>query len=111
MRYKKVGIFFGAVAIALVLAACKPSFSSGSTLTTSALGPLVKVSWPTATVDSDKTVKNYRIDVNGVEIRTGQPHVEQLRHHGPLALDQLHAHRHRHGLRLRRPVERPRHRR
>ena len=73
MRFKKVGMFFGAVAIALVLAACKPSFSSGSTLTTTAIGPLVKVSWPTATVDSDKTVKNYRIDVNGVEIAWVSP--------------------------------------
>ncbi len=73
MRFKKVGMFFGAVAIALVLAACKPSFSSGSTLTTTAIGPLVKVAWPTATVDSDKTVKNYRIDVNGVEIARVSP--------------------------------------
>jgi hypothetical protein len=73
MTYKKVGLFFGAAAIALVIAACKPSFSSGSTLTTSAIGPLVKITWPTINVDSDKTVTNYRIDVDGTQIALVSP--------------------------------------
>ena len=69
MRIKKISIGLTAAAIGLGLVACVPTFSSGSTLTTAALGPLVTLSWPQATEpDDNQEVATYRVDVNGVEV-------------------------------------------
>ncbi len=68
-RKKLFGTALAMGVVGLVLAACKPTFPAGSALTTApSYGPLVRITWPTIDVDADKTVTEYRIDVNGTEI-------------------------------------------
>lgn len=67
-RKKLFGTALAMGLVAVVLAACRPTFPAGSALTTTSLGPLVTITWPTIEVDSDKTVTEYRVDVNGSEI-------------------------------------------
>lgn len=55
-------------AVGILLAACKPTFPVGSALTTASYGPLVRITWPTIDVDSDKAITEYRVDVDGTEI-------------------------------------------
>ncbi|MBX3284586.1 MAG: hypothetical protein KF703_04510 [Actinobacteria bacterium] len=67
-RTKLLGTTLAMGVVAVLLAACKPTFPAGSTLATSGLGPLVTITWPTIDVDTDKVVTEYRIDVDGSEI-------------------------------------------
>ncbi len=67
-RRKLFGTIVAVGALTALLAACKPSFPGGSSLTTFPLGPLVAITWPASSVDEDKTITEYRIDVDGSEI-------------------------------------------
>src|SRR5262245_40640425 len=65
------GITLSLAVLAVVAASCMPFFESGATLTATALGPLVRLSW-TAAVEDDagEFVDHYGIEVDGVEVDT-----------------------------------------
>lgn len=56
------------LAITAGLAACRPAFPYGSTLTTATEGNGVRISWPGASTDADTALASYRIDVDGAEV-------------------------------------------
>ena len=66
-RPVRVGIV---VALLMVLvAACAPTFATGSALRATKLGPLVKLSWDIATDgDAGQTIARYQIEVDGVAV-------------------------------------------
>lgn len=69
MRAKKMlGLAAAATMLVVVLAACKPTFPTGSTLTVTGNGPLATLSWPNATSDTDKTIVSYRVDIEGTQV-------------------------------------------
>ena len=67
MGYKSVKALVVAALLAAGLAACVPLFGNGAVLTVTPLGSLATISWPAVVVDADKTVTEYRIDVDGTE--------------------------------------------
>ena len=62
---KRMSAVVAALAVAAVLAACAPLFQSDDVLTTTPMGPLVRLTWGSATGDPGRTVAWYRIDVDG----------------------------------------------
>lgn len=73
MRKSTVGrrLVVRIVAIAALtagLAACRPHFPDGATLTITAEGDAVRISWPAAFTDADTPLASYRIDVDGEEV-------------------------------------------
>lgn len=72
VKGRRRGIVVAASAVlVLALTACQPYFGGGATLTATALGPLVTLSWTAATEDdAGQFVHHYGIEVNGVEVAT-----------------------------------------
>ena len=65
---KRAGLLMTGLVVAGVLAACAPRFAEGATLTATPLGPLATLTWGAAAPDSGKTITNYRVDVDGVQV-------------------------------------------
>ena len=63
----RVGIV--SVLLMVLVAACAPTFASGSALRATKLGPLVKLDWDIATDrDAGQTIARYQIEVDGVTV-------------------------------------------
>jgi len=58
------------LAVMVVAAACAPTFGSGAVVTAVTRGPLVTLSWSSASADEGRTVTSYRIDVDGTTVAT-----------------------------------------
>lgn len=54
--------------LALVVAACAPTFADDASLRTSALGSLVRLDWDVATDPDGQAIDRYRIDVDGAQV-------------------------------------------
>jgi hypothetical protein len=70
MNVRKLTGLALAALIAAVVVACGPTWSGGSSLTPTIRGPLVTLNWTAATPGDGKTVTDYRIHVDGVEVAT-----------------------------------------
>ena len=69
VRSVRVGVI--AALLMVLIAACAPSFATGSTLKTTPLGPLVRLDWNAAAdADIGQTIARYQIEVDRVVVGT-----------------------------------------
>lgn len=69
MLVRRFRLVFVAGLLVGLLVACAPSFTSGSALTATPSGSGAALSWSTATVATEgRTIAEYRVDLDGVEI-------------------------------------------